>query len=124
MNHKGQPTVILAHTVKGYGMGQSGEAKTKRTKSNMDIESIKGFRDRFDVPIRDEDLARLPYYRPDANSPEIAYMRKQREKLGGVIPQRNENWTAFKSPDLDFSKRSWMARATEKCPPPWRWCAL
>lgn len=103
MTHKGQPTVILAHTVKGYGMGQSGEAKNQAHQvKHMDLESIRSFRDRFDVPIRDEDLARLPYYRPDANSPEIAYMRKQREKLGGFIPQRNENWTALTAPELDF----------------------
>jgi len=105
VNHKGQPTVILAHTVKGYGMGDSGEAKNEAHQvKHMDKESIRGFRDRFDVPIRDEDLERLPYYRPDASSPEITYLRKQREKLGGFLPQRNENWTALKAPELDFFK--------------------
>src|SRR5690554_540084 len=105
VNHKGQPTVILAHTVKGYGMGDSGEAKNEAHQvKHMDKESTRGFRDRFDVPIRDEDLERLPYYRPDASSPEITYLRKQREKLGGFLPQRNENWTALKAPELDFFK--------------------
>lgn len=105
MKHKGQPTVILAHTVKGYGMGDSGEAKNLAHQvKSMDIESIRGFRDRFDVPIRDEDLERLPYYRPDENSPEIAYMRKQREKLGGFLPQRRVRSQSLKAPELEFFK--------------------
>ena len=105
VNHKGQPTVILAHTVKGYGMGNSAEAKNQAHQvKHMELEDIRAFRDRFDVPIRDEDLEKLPYYRPDANSPEITYMRKQREKLGGFLPQRTEQWTALKAPDLDFFK--------------------
>lgn len=105
VNHKGQPTVILAHTVKGYGMGDSGEAKNEAHQvKHMDKESIRAFRDRFDVPVQDKDLEKLPFYRPDANSPEITYMRKQREKLGGFLPQRNENWTALKAPELDFFK--------------------
>ncbi|MFY9180038.1 MAG: pyruvate dehydrogenase (acetyl-transferring), homodimeric type [Venatoribacter sp.] len=103
VNHKGQPTVILAHTVKGYGMGHSGEAKNQAHQvKHMDLDSIKSFRDRFDVPVRDEDLERLPYYRPDRNSPEIQYMLKQREKLGGFLPQRYEKWSALKAPDLAF----------------------
>lgn len=103
VSHKGQPTVILAHTIKGYGMGHSGEAKNQAHQvKHLDLDSIKAFRDRFDVPVRDEDLERLPYYRPDANSPEMVYMRKQREKLGGFLPQRRTRWQGLKAPELSF----------------------
>ena len=101
MNHKGQPTVILAHTVKGYGMGPEAEAQNPtHSVKKLDFNSLKAFRDRFDVPIRDEDLEKLPFYRPAEDSPEMVYLRKQREKLGGYMPVRTENWQALKAPDL------------------------
>ena len=105
MNHKGQPTVILAHTVKGYGMGEEAEGQNQAHQvKKLDIESIRKFRDRFDIPVSDADLPHLPFYRPPKDSPELTYMRKQREKLGGYLPQRNENWTALTAPDLAFFK--------------------
>lgn len=105
VNHKGQPTVILAHTVKGYGMGAEAEGQNQAHQvKKLDLESIRAFRDRFDIPVRDEDLQHLPFYRPPSDSPELTYMRKQREKLGGFLPQRNEHWTALKAPELDFFK--------------------
>ena len=105
MNHKGQPTVILAHTVKGYGMGEEAEGQNQAHQvKKLDIESIRKFRDRFDIPVSDADLPHLPFYRPPKDSPELTYMRKQREKLGGYLPQRNENWTALTAPELDFFK--------------------
>ena len=91
VNHKGQPTVILAKTVKGYGTGDSGEAaNVSHNVKKLPMEAIRQFRDRFDLPIKDEDLEKLPFFKPDANSPEMAYMRKHREKLGGFIPQRRQ----------------------------------
>ena len=102
VNHKGQPTVILAHTVKGYGMGGEAEGQNvAHSVKKLDIDSLKAFRDRFGIPIRDEDLQHLPFYRPPKDSPEMTYMRKQREKLGGTLPQRNENWQALKAPGMD-----------------------
>ncbi|MFT4906638.1 MAG: pyruvate dehydrogenase E1 component [Oleispira sp.] len=101
MNHKGQPTVILAHTVKGYGMGPEAEAQNpSHSVKKLDFNSLKAFRDRFDVPIRDEDLEKLPFYRPAEDSPEMIYLRKQREKLGGYMPVRTETWQALKAPEL------------------------
>jgi len=103
VNHTGQPTVILAHTVKGYGMGIEAEGQNQaHSVKKLDVEGLKAFRDRFDIPIRDEDLEHLPFYRPPADSPELTYMRKQREKLGGYLPQRTENWTALTAPDVSF----------------------
>ena len=102
VNHKGQPTVILAHTVKGYGMGGEAEGQNvAHSVKKLDIESLKAFRDRFGIPIRDEDLLHLPFYRPPKDSPEMTYMRKQREKLGGTLPVRTENWQALKAPGMD-----------------------
>ncbi len=102
VNHKGQPTVILAHTVKGYGMGGEAEGQNvAHSVKKLDIESLKAFRDRFGIPIRDEDLLHLPFYRPPKDSPEMTYMRKQREKLGGRLPVRTENWQALKAPGMD-----------------------
>jgi pyruvate dehydrogenase E1 component len=105
MNHKGQPTVILAHTVKGYGMGPEAEAQNpSHSVKKLDFDSLKAFRDRFDVPIRDEDLEKLPFYRPAEDSPEMMYLRKQREKLGGYMPVRTETWQALKAPELSSFK--------------------
>lgn len=89
VNHTGQPTVILAKTVKGYGTGTTGEASNiSHNVKKLPIDDLKQFRDRFDLPIKDEDLQSLPYFKPAEDSPEMIYMRKHREKLGGFIPAR------------------------------------
>ena len=102
VNTKGRPTVILAQTVKGYGMGTSGEAinKTHSVKA-LDIESLKKFRDRFELPISDEDLPKLPYYRPAEDSPEMQYMKSRRKELKGFIPSRNASFDPLLVPALD-----------------------
>ncbi|MFT7492251.1 MAG: pyruvate dehydrogenase E1 component, partial [Pseudohongiellaceae bacterium] len=84
---KGQPTVILAQTVKGFGMGSSGEGINEaHSVKKITIDNLKAFRDNFNLPFNDEELAGLPYYRPDEDSPEMVYMRQQRKKLGGYLP--------------------------------------
>lgn len=102
VNTKGQPTVILAQTVKGYGMGASGEAinKTHSVKS-LDIESLKKFRDRFGLSISDDDLPKLPYYRPAEDSPEMKYLRERRKALSGYLPARKADFTALQTPELE-----------------------
>jgi len=103
--HKGQPTVILAKTVKGYGAGDEAEASNKsHSVKELNIESLKSFRDRFDVPLSDDELEQVPYYRPPQDSPELRYMRKQREKLGGFLPQRRKTSKALDIPDLSIFK--------------------
>jgi pyruvate dehydrogenase E1 component len=89
MAHKGQPTVILAKTVKGYGMGKAGESlnPTHQTKK-LDDEAVRHFRDRFRIPIPDEKLPEVPFYHPGPDSPEVKYMQARRQKLGGFLPQR------------------------------------
>ncbi len=87
--HEGQPTVILAKTVKGYGMGAVGEGKNiAHQQKKMPIEALRQFRDRFQIPITDDKLADIPYYRPAPDSIEGKYIRDLREKLGGPLPQR------------------------------------
>ncbi|MGI9324478.1 MAG: pyruvate dehydrogenase (acetyl-transferring), homodimeric type [Pseudomonadales bacterium] len=89
VNHSGQPTVILAKTIKGYGMGDAGESEndTHQVKK-LDLDGLKHFRDRFGLPLSDEDLENVPYYRPKEDSPELTYLRKRRAELGGYLPRR------------------------------------
>ena len=101
VNHTGEPTVILAKTVKGYGMGEAGESEnTTHSVKKLDLDSLKHFRDRFDIPLSDEVLAEVPYYRPPADSPEMVYLRRQREPLGGPLPQRSLDQETLAVPDL------------------------
>ncbi|MBI2399019.1 MAG: pyruvate dehydrogenase (acetyl-transferring), homodimeric type [Xanthomonadales bacterium] len=86
---KGMPTVILAKTVKGYGMGEAGEAQNiTHQQKKMDTDSIRHFRDRFKLPIKDEELEQVPFYHPGEDSPEVQYMKSRRAALGGSLPQR------------------------------------
>ena len=102
VNHKGQPTVILAHTIKGYGFGKAGEAtNTTHSLKKLDLESLKAFRDRFGVPIKDSEIESVPYYRPAPDSPEAVYMKHMREKLGGFYPKRRKDSQPLQVPDLD-----------------------
>ncbi|HNZ56983.1 MAG TPA: pyruvate dehydrogenase (acetyl-transferring), homodimeric type [Methylophilaceae bacterium] len=101
VNHKGQPTVILAKTVKGYGMGEAGEAQnTTHQQKSMDIESLKKFRDRFDLPITDEQVENLSFYKPADDSPEMQYMAARRAAMGGFVPQRRRKGNELTVPEL------------------------
>lgn len=99
--HKGEPTVILAKTIKGYGMGDAGESEndTHQVKK-LNLDELKHFRDRFDIPLTDKDLETVPYFRPADDSPEMIYFRRKREALGGPIPQRNPDQTKLQIPDV------------------------
>jgi pyruvate dehydrogenase E1 component len=99
--HKGQPTVILAKTVKGYGLGPAGEAQNiTHSVKKLDIEALKKFRDRFDIPLPDSELEKVPYYRPAEDSAEMRYLRERRAALGGPLPSRNPDFDALKVPSL------------------------
>jgi len=89
-SHKGQPTVILARTIKGYGLGEAGEGKNiTHQQKKMNEDELRAFRSRFAIPISDADIARTPFYRPPDTSVEVRYLRERREKLGGFVPARN-----------------------------------
>ena len=97
----GKPTVILAKTIKGYAFGASAEAQNAtHSVKKLDIESLKKFRDRFGIPIENDDLGEVPYYRPQAESLEIKYMTKARESLGGPVPQRRSQSYPLDVPEL------------------------
>ena len=100
-SHKGQPSVVLAKTVKGYGMGDAGEGQniTHQQKS-MDVEALKAFRSRFDLPISDKEVENLSFYKPPVNSPEIQYMEERRKSLGGYLPARKRKGNILKVPEL------------------------
>ena len=99
--HKGQPTVILAKTVKGYGMGDAGEAQnTTHQQKSMDIDSLKAFRDRFDLPLTNEQVESLSFYRPAADSPEMVYMAERRSAMGGSVPARRRKGNELVVPEL------------------------
>ena len=102
MNHTGEPTVILAKTVKGYGMGDAGEAEnTTHQVKKLEFEDLKHFRDRFAVPLTDEELKDVPYYRPPPDAPETLYLERQRSGLGGPIPMRVTDEQTIDVPPLD-----------------------
>ena len=87
---KGQPTVILAKTVKGYGLGEAGEGKNiSHQQKKMNEKELREFRKRFDIPISDDVIAEMPFFRPPADSPELKYLKKRRAALGGALPARH-----------------------------------
>ncbi|PTU76506.1 pyruvate dehydrogenase (acetyl-transferring), homodimeric type [Pseudomonas mangrovi] len=104
VNHKGQPTVILAKTIKGYGTGAGEAQNTAHNTKKVDIESLKKFRDRFDIPIRDDQLDQLPFYRPEAGSAEARYLQERRSALGGFVPQRRARSSTLPVPPLTSFK--------------------
>ena len=98
----GRPTVILAQTVKGYGLGDAGEGKmVAHNAKKMSAEQLKAFRDRFHVPVSDQECETAPFYKPDADSPEMRYLAARREELGGSMPRRLAEHEKLNVPALD-----------------------
>ena len=103
MEHTGQPTVILAKTVKGYGMGEAGEGQNvTHSQKKMGEDALKAFRDRFNIPVSDDQIADAPFYRFAEDSEEMQYLRKQREALGGYMPVRKDMAEPLDIPGLDM----------------------
>ena len=101
VSHTGSPTIILAKTVKGYGMGEAGEGMNiTHQQKKMTLDQLRVFRDRFSIPVSDDLIDKIPFYRPAEDSPELIYLRKQREQLGGYLPQRNQVSEPLPTPDL------------------------
>ena len=102
VNSKGAPTVILALTTKGYGTGSREADNTTHQVKKLTLENIKSFRDKFDIPVSDDDIEQLPYVRPAKDSPEIQYLLKTRESLGGPIPRRRQHVKKLTMPDANI----------------------
>src|SRR5499426_3965783 len=96
--HKGAPTVVLARTIKGYGLGEAGEGKNiTHQQKKMNESDLRSFRTRFGIPISDKAIAEAPFYRPGDDSLEIKYMRERRRALGGYVPKRKVRSEPLKS---------------------------
>jgi pyruvate dehydrogenase E1 component len=106
-HHKGQPTVILAKTKKGYGMGHWGQGKMgTHQQKKLDDEALREFRDRFALPLSDDDVSQLRFYHPGPASPEIKYLLERRQQLGGFLPTRNTKAEKITVPTLAASERN------------------
>ena len=102
INTKGKPSVILAKTKKGYGMGKAGESQmTAHQAKKLDFEALKVFRDKFSLPMNDRDIENLKFYKPEESSQEIQYLKSKRAKLGGFIPQRKFTEVSIKIPPVE-----------------------
>src|SRR5207237_268713 len=105
LEHPGQPTVILAHTIKGYGLGEAGEARnTTHQQKKLTEDALKKFRARFSVPVPEDKLKEMPFYRPKEDSDEIKYLLERRRALGGPMPQRVVRSKPMKAPPLTAFK--------------------
>ena len=105
MKNNGKPTVILAKTVKGYGMGEAGEGQNiTHSQKKMGEKSLRQFRDRFNIPLSDDELEDMPFYKPADDSPEMKYLMERRNALGGHLPIRYDDAETLSIPDLDTFK--------------------
>jgi pyruvate dehydrogenase E1 component len=105
VDHKGQPTVILAWTIKGYGLGESGEGKNiTHQQKKLNEEELRAFRDKFGVPVSDKDVAKAPFYKPAEDSADIKYLKEHREALGGFAPSRREIAPTLETPGIGIFK--------------------
>jgi pyruvate dehydrogenase E1 component len=102
---KGKPTVILAKTVKGYGLGEAGEGKNiTHSQKKLNEDELKEFRSRFGIPLSDEDVVNAPFFRPEEDSPEITYLKKRRQELGGYVPKRVKRNQKLQTPSEELFK--------------------
>ena len=105
IRHTGQPTIILAKTVKGFGLGEAGEGQNiAHQQKKMDVDALRAFRDRFNIPIADKDLDDVPFYKPAADSAELEYLHERRKSLGGYLPSRRTRAAALPVPPLEVFK--------------------
>jgi pyruvate dehydrogenase E1 component len=103
VEHKGSPTVILAQTIKGYGLGEAGEGKNiTHQQKKLNEQELREFRSRFGIPIEDEEVAAAPFYRPPDDSPEVRYLHERRKALGGYVPHRAIAAPPIKAPPDDL----------------------
>lgn len=103
VEHKDTPTVILAKTVKGYGLGEAGEGKNiTHSQKKLNEDELKEFRTRFSIPISDDEIAKMPFYRPSEDSAEIRYIKERRKALGGYIPKRVVKSAPLKTPSEEL----------------------
>lgn len=102
LEHQGQPSVILAKTIKGYGLGEAGEGRNiTHQQKKLNEKELREFRSRFEIPIKDEEIAETPFYRPPEHSPEMKYLLERRQQLGGFLPRREVRAKPVQMPALE-----------------------
>lgn len=107
MDTKGGPTVILAKTIKGYGLGEAAEGKNaSHQQKKLDVEQMRMFRDRFEIPVPDEAVENISFYRPPEDSPEMKYLRERQAAMGGSVPSRKPKTISIPAPALETFKES------------------
>ena len=105
VEHQGSPTVVLAHTIKGYGLGEAGEGRNiTHQQKKLNEDELATFRTRFGIPISDDDVAEAPFYKPHDESKELQYLRQRRKELGGFLPARVVRGSSLKAPPLEYFK--------------------
>ena len=110
MEHRGSPTVILAKTVKGYGLGEAGEGRNiTHQQKKLNEKELREFRARFNIPLKDEEVVETPFYRPDLESPETRYLLERRKQLGGFLPARKTKAEKLTVPELEFYEEFFKA---------------
>ncbi|MFQ5788351.1 MAG: pyruvate dehydrogenase (acetyl-transferring), homodimeric type, partial [Thermodesulfobacteriota bacterium] len=115
VEHIGSPTVILAKTIKGYGLGESGEGKNiTHQQKKLNEEELREFRTRFGIPISDEEVAKAPFYKPPDDSPEMKYLHERRSELGGYLPKRNVKCKPLKAPSEKIFKEFYKGSGDRK----------
>ncbi|HEY0284596.1 MAG TPA: pyruvate dehydrogenase (acetyl-transferring), homodimeric type [Vicinamibacterales bacterium] len=118
VEHKGQPTVLLIRTIKGYGLGDASEGKNiTHQQKKLTEDDLRAIRERFSIPVPEEKISEAPYYRPDEKSPEVSYLKERRKALGGSLPFRNSKTTPLPAPPNpeifeEFSKGTDRAAST------------
>ena len=112
VEHKGSPTVILAKTIKGYGLGESGEGRNvAHNQKKLKDDAVRYVRDRFDVPISDDMVEQVPFYKPSDDSPEMRYLHERRQALGGYLPARSMKAQPIKTPDEELFEEFYAGTA-------------
>ncbi len=105
VNHEGSPTVILAKTIKGYGLGEAGEGRNvTHQQKKLNEQELRQFRSRFGIPISDSDIKETPFYRPAEDSEEMKYLKERRKALGGLVPSRSVSVPVFRPPGKELYK--------------------
>ena len=124
MRNRGAPTVILARTIKGYGLGEArGEGRNiTHQQKKLNHDELLAFRDRFQIPISDQVASALDFHHPGAASREVTYMEERRRQLGGPVPQRRVEASSIQAPDDDFMSEFLAGSVTESPRPRWRTC--
>ena len=103
LSHTGGPSVILAKTIKGYGMGGAGEGQNiSHQQKKLTEKELRDFRARFDIPINDDEVASVPFYKPNPESPEMVYLQEKRQQLGGYLPERKMDFPSLNIPELSY----------------------